>query len=114
MTEANPILSLTVAAAARVKALLSEGVPDALGLRIGVKKMGCSDMSYTMDFARQVGAGDIVVSAHGATVVVDPAAVSFIQGTELDWVDEKLSSRFVFRNPNEVGRCGCGESFKVG
>ncbi len=114
MTEATPVLSLTERAAARVKTLLSQNAGDALGLRIGVRKMGCSDMSYTMDFAKAVAEGDLVISAHGATVVVDPAAEPFIRGTELDWVDEKLSSRFVFRNPNEVGRCGCGESFKVG
>ena len=75
--------------------------------------MGCSDMSYTMDFAEARKADDIVVERDGATLYVDPEAVRYIKGSELDWVEQKLASRFVFNNPNVVGACGCGESFKV-
>lgn len=106
-------LQITDAAAERVKALLdSRGKPSA-GIRIGVRSKGCSGMSYTLEFADERTAFDEVVEDKGVTVLIDPKATMFILGTEMDYVEEKMQSGFVFRNPNEKGRCGCGESFHV-
>ena len=112
MTDESAVLTVTATAAVRVKKLLAtQG--DAKAIRVGVRQMGCSDMSYTMDFAEVYGDDDIVVERDGASLIVDLDAVPYIAGSELDWVEEKLASRFVFHNPNVVGACGCGESFKV-
>ncbi len=112
MSDVMDVLTMTATAADRVKRLLAahEG---ATAIRVGVRQMGCSDMSYTMDFADARKDSDIVVERDGATLYVDPEAVRYIKGSELDWVEQKLASRFVFNNPNVVGACGCGESFKV-
>ena len=110
---AKAALTLTDAAAERVKALLdSRGKPSA-GIRIGVRAKGCSGMSYTIEFADERNSFDEVVEEKGVTVLIDPKATLFILGTEMDYVEEKMQSGFVFRNPNEKGRCGCGESFHV-
>lgn len=106
------LVSLTPAAVARVRDLLDRE-QGAAGLRLGVKSTGCSGMSYKLDFAREITATDEVVEADGVKVVVDPTAVMFVIGTEIDWVEDKLGAMFVFRNPNEKARCGCGESFSV-
>ncbi|MEW5727941.1 MAG: iron-sulfur cluster assembly accessory protein [Pseudomonadota bacterium] len=106
-------LTITDSAAERVKALLaSRGKPSA-GIRIGVRAKGCSGMSYTLEFADERTPFDEVVEEKGVTVLIDPKATMFILGTEMDYVEEKMQSGFVFRNPNEKGRCGCGESFHV-
>ena len=107
------ILTVTERAIARVEALVSTKGSSAIGIRIGVRQLGCSDMSYTMDFAEAVREEDVVIETGKATVLVDPAATPYIKGSELDWLEEKLQSRFVFNNPNVVGQCGCGESFKI-
>lgn len=112
MNDMTDILTMTPVAAERVKNLLATQ-NDAAAIRVGVRQMGCSDMSYTMDFAQDRAAEDIVVERDGAQLFVDPEAIPYIKGSELDWVEEKLASRFVFNNPNVVGACGCGESFKV-
>ena len=112
MNEAMNVLTMTSTAASQVRRLLATR-DDAKGIRVGVRQMGCSDMSYTIDFAAEEPEGHIRVERDGAQVFVDPEAVPYIQGSELDWVEEKLASRFVFNNPNVVGACGCGESFKV-
>lgn len=104
---------LTPAAVERVKALLEKRGKPSAGIRIGVKTKGCSGLSYTLEFADAKGAMDEVVEQDGVTVLIDPKATLFILGTEMDYVEEKLQSGFVFRNPNEKGRCGCGESFHV-
>ena len=110
---AKAALTLTDAAAERVKALLdSRGKPSA-GIRIGVRAKGCSGMSYTIEFADERNSFDEVVEEKGVTVLIDPKATLFILGTEMDYVEEKMQSGFVFRNPNEKGRCGCGESVHV-
>jgi len=106
-------ITLTDAAAARVKAILAKRDKPAVGLRIGIKSKGCSGMSYSVDYADAKGPHDEVVVDKGVTVLIDPKAQMYIIGTELDWVEDKLQSGFVFRNPNEKGRCGCGESFHV-
>ncbi len=106
-------LTVTPAAAERVRALLAgRGKPSA-GIRIGVRSRGCSGLSYTLEFADQKGPLDEVVESQGVTVLIDPKATLFILGSEMDFAEDKLQSGFVFRNPNEKGRCGCGESFHV-
>jgi len=106
-------LTVTDAAAERIQALLAgRGKPSA-GVRVGVRARGCSGLSYTLEYADQKDPMDELVEQHGVTVLIDPKATLFILGTEMDYVEEKLQSGFVFRNPNEKGRCGCGESFHV-
>jgi iron-sulfur cluster assembly protein len=106
-------IKLTEAAASRVQELLSKRGKPSLGIRIGVRSKGCSGLSYTLEYADQKDPMDELVEQHGVTVLIDPKATLFILGTEMDYVEEKLQSGFVFRNPNEKGRCGCGESFHV-
>ncbi|MGE5548066.1 MAG: HesB/IscA family protein [Solirubrobacterales bacterium] len=106
-------LMITDAAAERVKALLASRGKPAAGVRIGVRAKGCSGLSYTLEFADEKTPFDEVVEDKGVTVLIDPKATMFILGTEMDYVEEKMQSGFVFRNPNEKGRCGCGESFHV-
>jgi iron-sulfur cluster assembly protein len=107
------IITLTDNAAERVKTLLAKSPEPVLGLRIGVTSKGCSGLSYSVEYAKEKGKFDDVVEDKGVTVFVDPKATMFILGTEMDYVEDKLQSGFVFRNPNEKGRCGCGESFHV-
>jgi len=78
-----------------------------------VKTAGCSGLTYQLDFARQIGEGDEIVELDGTRLIIDPEAIMFLIGTEMDFVEDKLGSSFKFRNPNEKGRCGCGESFTV-
>lgn len=107
------LITLTDAAAARAKALLARSEKPGMGLRLGVKSKGCSGLSYTIEYADAKGPHDEVIEDKGVTIFIDPKAVMFILGTEMDYVEDKLQSGFVFRNPNEKGRCGCGESFHV-
>ena len=116
MSELRPqpaILSVTAAAAARIRDIVARAVKPVAGVRLGVKKGGCAGMTYTMDLAETVAKGDEVVDANGVRVLVDPAAVLFLFGTEMDFTVDKLSARFVFRNPNETSACGCGESVSL-
>ncbi len=106
-------ITLTDNAAERVKSMLAKRGKPSVGIRIGVRTKGCSGMSYTLEFADEKSQFDEVVEQKGVTVLIDPKASMFIFGTEMDWVEEKMQSGFVFRNPNEKGRCGCGESFHV-
>ena len=110
---ARAAISLTPAAASRVRELMATKGDGALGLRLGVKPSGCSGFSYQLDFAREIEPGAEVVDMDGIKVVIEPRAVMFVLGTELDFVEDKLGAQFVFRNPNEKARCGCGESFSV-
>jgi iron-sulfur cluster assembly protein len=107
------ILTLTESAAERVKALLEGRGKPSFGIRIGIKSKGCNGLSYTLEFADEAGPYDEVIDSYGVKVLVDPKAVMFILGSEMDYAEDKLSSGFVFNNPNEKGRCGCGESFHV-
>jgi iron-sulfur cluster assembly protein len=106
-------LTVTEAAAMRIQALLAKRGKPSVGVRVGVRARGCSGLSYTLEYADERGKFDEVVEDKGVTVLIDPKAVMFILGTEMDYVEENLQSGFTFRNPNEKGRCGCGESFHV-
>ncbi len=107
------VMTVTPAAAERAKALIAgRGKPTA-GIRIGVRSKGCSGMSYTLEFADKQEPMDEVVDTDGVRLLIDPKASLFLIGTVMDYEEEKLKSGFVFRNPNEKGRCGCGESFHV-
>ena len=106
-------LTLTDAAAERVKALLAKRGKPSAGIRIGVRSRGCSGLTYTLEYADEKGKWDEIVQDKGVTLLIDPKATMFILGTEMDFVEDKLQSGFTFRNPNEKGRCGCGESFHV-
>ena len=113
MATARPrpsVMRLTEAAAARVRELVENADHPIAGVRVGVKKGGCAGMEYTLDPVEAASPMDDVVSAHGATVFIDPAAVMFLLGSEMDFETTKLRAGFVFRNPNEVSACGCGES----
>jgi iron-sulfur cluster assembly protein len=107
------VLSLTPAAVGRVRHLLDAKGEGAEAIRIGVRTAGCSGLAYTLDFARAVGPGDEVIEADGVKIVIDAKAVMHLIGTEMDFVEDKLGASFKFTNPNETGRCGCGESFTV-
>jgi len=113
MRVTKPLLTLTAAAAARVQALLDARATPCFGVRIGLRAKGCSGLSYTLEFADEAGAYDELIEAHGVKILVDPKATMFLLGTTMDYVEDKLSSGFVFENPNEKGRCGCGTSFHV-
>ena len=106
-------LSVTDAAAERIQALLANRGKPSVGVRVGVRARGCSGLSYTLEFADKQEPMDEVIEAEGVKLLVDPKASLFLIGTEMDYEEEKLKSGFVFRNPNEKGRCGCGESFHV-
>ncbi len=107
------VMTLTPAAVARVKALMTSKGPDVKGLKIGVKKGGCAGMEYTMNLVSEVGRLDEVVEEDGARVIVDPAAVLYLIGTVMDFKTDKLASQFVFDNPNQKSACGCGESVSL-
>jgi iron-sulfur cluster assembly protein len=106
-------ITVTPAAIARVRELLAKRGKPSLGVRVGVRSRGCSGMTYTLEYADAANPGDEAVKAEDVVILIDPKASMFIFGTEMDFVEEKLQSGFVFRNPNEKGRCGCGESFHV-
>jgi iron-sulfur cluster assembly protein len=107
-----PLMSLTDAAAERLRSLYAQG-REGMKLRIAVSTKGCSGMSYVMDFVPEAGPGDEVVTDKGVTVLVDRRATLFLIGTVMDYEVKGLSAGFTFTNPNEKGRCGCGESFHV-
>ena len=109
----NPIIKLTDNAANRIKEIMSKAEKDSLGVRISVKTGGCAGMSYVMEYTKDANPNDEVVEEKGVKVFVDSAAVMYLLGTEMDYKIEELSSSFVFNNPNETERCGCGESFKI-
>jgi iron-sulfur cluster assembly protein len=107
------VLTLTDAAVARLKAIMATKGPEVAGLRIGIKKGGCAGMEYTMNWANGVEKFDEVVEQDGARVIIDPQAVLYLLGTEMDYKTDKLSATFVFNNPNQKSACGCGESVNI-
>lgn len=107
-------ITLTDAAAARVRTLMEKsGDEKVIGLRVGVKSRGCSGMSYFVEYATEQKKFEDKVEEKGVTLFIDPTAVMFILGSEMDYQEDRMFSGFVFNNPNETGRCGCGESFSV-
>lgn len=107
------VLTLTEAAAARVREIMTGRTGKVAGLRVGVKNAGCAGMSYTMELAETAGPLDEVIEDKGVRVLVDPKAVLFLLGAEMDFVRDRLSAGFVFNNPNQTGACGCGESVSL-
>jgi iron-sulfur cluster assembly protein len=107
------VMTMTPAAAERVKAIMASKGPDIAGLKIDVKKGGCAGMEYAMSWAETAGKFDEVIEQDGARVIIDPQAVLYLLGTEMDYKVDTLSATFVFNNPNQKSACGCGESVNL-
>jgi iron-sulfur cluster assembly protein len=107
------VMRLTEAAASRVKELSARADSDIVGLRVGIKNGGCAGQSYTVEYAHEVRPTDEVVEDKGVKVLVDPKAVLFLLGTEMDYKADKMQAQFIFNNPNQTGACGCGESVQL-
>ena len=113
MATARPrpqVMRLSDAAAARIKDIMAKADRPFEGVRVGVKNGGCVGMSYTLEYAEKVNPTDEVIEEKGVKLMIDPKAVMFLLGTEMDYKSEKLSAQFVFNNPNQTSACGCGES----
>ncbi len=106
-------VSLTDAAAARVREIMAKAETPAVGIRVGVKNGGCAGQEYTFAYAESIGPLDEVVEDKGVTILIDPKAILFLIGSEIDYETTKLASKFVFRNPNQTDACGCGESVTI-
>ncbi len=116
MATARPrpqVIKLTEAAAERIKYVMANAANEVVGVRVGVKNGGCAGMAYTMEYADKIGAADEVVEDKGVRVLIDPKAILFLIGTEMDYKTDKLSAQFVFNNPNQTSACGCGESVQL-
>ncbi len=107
------VISLTEAAAERIKFVMANATQTVVGVRVGVKNGGCAGMAYTMEYADSVKPADEVVEDKGVRVLIDPKAVLFLLGTEMDYKADKLAAQFVFNNPNQTSACGCGESVNL-
>ena len=107
------VIKLSTNAAERIKEIMSKAEDKAIGVRVGVKSGGCAGMSYVMEYAKDIKPNEEVIEEKGVKVLIDPKAIMYLLGTEMDYKREKFSSQFIFKNPNETERCGCGESFKV-
>jgi iron-sulfur cluster assembly protein len=107
------VMRLTDAAANRVREIMARADKPVAGLRVGVKNGGCAGMEYTMEFAEEAGRFDEIVEDKGVKILVDPKAVLFLLGTEMDYKADKMQAQFVFNNPNQVSACGCGESVQL-
>ena len=116
MVTARPrpqVMKLTDAAALRIKDVMARAERPVAGVRVGVKNGGCAGMAYTMEYADSVKPADEVVEDKGVRVLIDPKAVLFLLGTEMDYKTDKLAAQFVFNNPNQTSACGCGESVQL-
>jgi len=109
----SQIIKLSDNAANRIKKIMSGIESNYIGVRVAVKSGGCAGMSYVMEYANKINPNDEIIEDKGVKVFIDAAAVMYLLGTEMDYKKEEFSSSFVFNNPNETERCGCGESFKV-
>jgi iron-sulfur cluster assembly protein len=107
------VMRLSEAAAARIKELIAKAERPIAGVRVGVKNGGCAGMEYTLEYVESIGPTDEVVEDKGIKLLIDPKAVMFLLGTEMDWKVDKLSAQFVFNNPNQTSACGCGESVQL-
>ena len=109
----KPIIKLTDNAATRIKQIMSNAEKNFVGVRVSVKSGGCAGMAYVMEYTKEVNPNDEVIDDKGVRVFIDSGAVMYLLGTEMDYKEKEMSSTFVFNNPNETERCGCGESFKI-
>ena len=109
----KPLLTLTDAAANKVKVLMKNANSGVIGIRIGIKTAGCSGMKYNVEYATEIKPFEEKIISKDVTICIDPAAIMFLIGSEMDYKEQKFSSGFEFNNPNEIARCGCGESFTV-
>ena len=107
------IIKLSQNAAERIKEIMSKAEEKTIGVRVGVKSGGCAGMSYIMEYAKEIKPNEEVIEEKGVKVIIEPKAIIYLLGTEMDFKQEEFSSQFIFKNPNETERCGCGESFKV-
>ena len=107
------LITLSDNAATRIKEVMASVSKSTIGVRVGVKSGGCAGMSYLMEYVKDVKEDDEVIEDKGVKVFIDPGAVMYLLGTEMDYKKEEFSSTFIFKNPNETERCGCGESFKT-
>ena len=107
------IISLSENAAKRIKEIMSKAEKNSVGVRVGVKTGGCAGMSYVLEYTKQINPSDEEIEDKGVKLFIDPGAIMYLLGTEMDYKKEDFSSNFVFKNPNETERCGCGESFKI-
>ena len=107
------VIKLSENAASKIKEIMSKAEDKTIGVRVGVKSGGCAGMSYIMEYAIDVKPNEEIVEDKGVKVLIDPEAVMYLLGTEMDYKKEKFTSQFIFKNPNETERCGCGESFKI-
>ncbi|MCM2451597.1 Fe-S cluster assembly scaffold SufA [Agrobacterium vitis] len=107
------VMTMTDAAAARVKEIVENSGPDAKGIRVGIKKGGCAGMEYTIDLVTEPNPRDDLIARDGASVWLEPAAVLYLLGTEIDFETTTFRSGFTFRNPNQTSACGCGESVEL-
>ena len=107
------IIKLSNKAAERIKLIMSKAESSAIGVRVGVKSGGCAGMSYVMEYAKEIKPNEEIIEDKGVKVLIDPKAIIYLLGTEMEFKKEQFSSQFVFKNPNETERCGCGESFKI-
>ncbi len=107
------IITLSDNAAERIKEIMANSEDNSIGVRIGVKSGGCAGMTYVMEYTKEVNPNDELIEDKGVKVFIDSAAVMYLLGTEMDFKKEEFTSQFVFNNPNETERCGCGESFKI-
>ena len=107
------VIRLSDNAAERIKLIMSKAEHSAVGVRVGVKSGGCAGMSYVMEYAKEIKPNEEIIEEKGVKVFIDPKAIMYLLGTEMDYKQENFSSQFVFKNPNETERCGCGESFKT-
>ena len=109
----NPIIKLSDNAASRIKEIMSGAEKESVGVRVLVKSGGCAGMYSVLEYSKEVNPNDEIIEDKGVKVFIDSAAVMYLLGTEMDYKKEEFSSTFVFNNPNETERCGCGESFKI-
>ena len=107
------VIKLSQNAAERIKEIMSKAEDKTIGVRVGVKSGGCAGMSYVMEYAKDIKPNEEIVEDKGVKVLIDSKAIIYLLGTEMDYKEDKFSSQFVFKNPNETERCGCGESFKI-
>ena len=106
------VIKLSNNAAERIKQIMSKAEKSAIGVRVGVKSGGCAGMSYVMEYAKEIKPNEEIIEDKGVKVLIDPKAIMYLLGTEMDYKQEKFSSQFVFKNPNETERCGCGSLLK--